>query len=69
MVDSLTSKEDSTGFPRALAMPHPPRKMAVVIATPMRMASTLLISGNVVMRQRKYMAVEVIQADVIRRPI
>ena len=48
-----TSKADSTGLPRALAMPHPPRKIAVVMAAPMRIASTLLISGKVVMRQRK----------------
>jgi hypothetical protein len=48
-----TSKDDSTGLPRALTMPHPPRKMAVVMATPIRMASTLLISGKVVMRHRK----------------
>jgi hypothetical protein len=34
-------------------MPHPPRKMAVVMATPIRIASTLLISGKVVMRHRK----------------
>lgn len=48
-----TSKADSTGLPRALAMPHPPRNIAVVMATPMRIASTLLISGKVVMRHRK----------------
>ena len=49
----FTSNADSTGLPRALAIPHPPRKMTVVIAAPIRMASTLLISGKVVMRQRK----------------
>jgi len=52
-VSRLTNSDDSTGLPLALTMPHPPRKMAVVMATPIRIASTLLISGKVVMRQRK----------------
>src|SRR5690348_16461253 len=39
------------------------------MAAPMRMASTLLISGKVVMRQRKYTEVEMTEADATRRPI
>lgn len=35
----------------------------------MRMASTLLISGKVVMRQRKYTDEDIMEAEVMRRPI
>lgn len=43
--------------------------MAAVMAAPMRIASTLLISGKVVIRQRKYTELERIEADMMRRPI
>jgi hypothetical protein len=36
---------------------------AQVIVAPMRTASTLPISGKVVIRQRKYMALEMMPAD------
>ena len=43
--------------------------MAVVMATPIKMASTLLISGNVVIRQRKYTDDEIMDAEVNSKPI
>jgi hypothetical protein len=52
-ISMRTRSEDSTTLPRPFPMPHPHRNMAVVMATPMRMASTLLISGKVVMRHKK----------------
>jgi hypothetical protein len=69
VADSLTNNDDSTGLPLPLTMPQAHKNMAVVMATPMRMASTLLISGNVVIRQRKYTEVEMMDADAMRRPI
>jgi hypothetical protein len=43
--------------------------MAVVRATPIRMASTFPISGKLVMRHKKYREVEKMEAEAIRRPI
>ena len=47
------SSELSTGLPLPLPMPHAQRNTAVVIVTPMSVASTFPISGKFVMRQRK----------------
>ena len=49
----LTSKELSAGLPLPLPMPHAQRKNAQVIATPIRTASMLSISGKVVILHRK----------------
>lgn len=51
--EDLTSKELSTGLPRPLPMPHEHKKTAQVMDAPMRMASTVPISGKFVTRHRK----------------
>jgi hypothetical protein len=63
------SKELSTGFPRPLPIPQAHRNTAQVIVTPISVASTLLISGKVVIRQRKYTELDMIEADNTSNPI
>lgn len=65
----LTRSELSTGFPRPLPMPQEQRKIAQVMAAPIRMASTLPISGKVVILQRKYTELEMMEAETISSPI
>lgn len=65
----LTSRELSTGFPLPLPIPHAHRKIAQVMAAPIRMASTVPISGKVVMRYKKYMLLEIMEADTASNPI
>lgn len=50
-------------------MPQAQRKKAQVIAMPISIASTLLISGKVVILHRKYTELEMIDADVMSSPI
>lgn len=50
-------------------MPQTHRKNAHVSATPIRMASTLLISGKVVTLQRKYTELDMMEAEVSMKPI
>lgn len=50
-------------------MPQEQRKIAQVMAAPISMASTLLISGNVVIRQRKYTELEIMEAETTSNPI
>lgn len=65
----LTRRELSTGFPRPLPIPQEHRKIAQVMAAPIRIASTLPISGKVVILHRKYTELEITDADTIKRPI
>jgi len=69
VVARRTRSELSTGLPLPLPMPQAHRKKAQVMAIPMRIASTLLISGKVVILHRKYTELEMIEAEVMRRPI
>lgn len=50
-------------------MPQEQRKIAQVMAAPIRMASTLPISGKVVILQRKYTELEMMEAETISSPI
>jgi len=63
------SSELSTGFPLPLPIPQAQRKTAQVIVTPMRVASTFPTSGKLVIRQRKYTELDIIDADRTSNPI
>ena len=52
-----------------LLIPQAQRKTAQVIVTPMSVASIFPISGNVVILHRKYTELDIIEADMTRRPI
>ena len=57
------------GFPLPLPIPQAPRKIAHVIAAPMRIASTLSSWGKVVILQRKYTELDMMDADATNKPI
>jgi hypothetical protein len=65
----LTRSELSTGLPRPLPIPQPPRKIAAVMAQPIKIASVLSIWGNVVILQRKYADPDMVEPEKIRRII
>jgi len=50
-------------------MPYAQRKMAHVILIPIKDASRFPISGNMVILQRKYTAIDMIEPDVMRSAI
>jgi len=50
-------------------MPHAHRKKAHVMATPIKTASRLSMSGKVVILHRKYREDEMMEADPTNKPI
>ena len=50
-------------------MPYAQRNIAHVTLTPIKVASTLLMSGKVVILHRKYIATEIIEPEVMRSAI
>jgi hypothetical protein len=61
--------ELSTAFPRPLPIPQAHKITALVIATPIKAASTLDISGNWRTRHRKYTELEMTLAERTRSAI
>ena len=63
------SKELSTGFPLPLPIPQAHKKTAQVIVTPISVASTLPISGKLVILHKKYIELDMMEAERTSSPI